>query len=163
MVVFLDNKKKEVNEMEGTTKIKDLTPSSRRVNVLGKVLSVGEKKAITTKFGEEKTVTEVVIADDTGKITLSLWGDQADKAKDGEVLYIDNGYVSLVRGHMRLNVGKYGALNPSTEEVGELNDSLDMSEKEHENQFRGYRRFGGNGGSGGHGGRRSGGFQRSDD
>ncbi len=151
----------------GATKIKDLNPSSRRVNVLGKVLSVGEKKSITTKFGEEKTVTEVIIADETGKITLSLWGDQADKAKDGEVLFIDNGYVSLVRGHMRLNVGKYGALNSSTETLAEINESVDMSEKEHENQFRGYRRFGGNGeGGGSHSGggnRRSGGFQRRDD
>ncbi len=146
--------------MEGATKIKDLNPSSRRVNVLGKVLSIGEKKAITTKFGEEKTVTEVIIADDTGKITLSLWGEQADKAKDGEVLYIDNGYVSLVRGHMRLNVGKYGALNTSSEDVGEINDSIDMSEKEHENQFRGYRRFGGDGGGGN---RRSGGFRGRDE
>ncbi|MCL4342457.1 MAG: single-stranded DNA-binding protein [Candidatus Thermoplasmatota archaeon] len=145
--------------MEGATKIKDLNPSSRRVNVLGKVLSIGEKKAITTKFGEEKTVTEVIIADDTGKITLSLWGEQADKAKDGEVLYIDNGYVSLVRGHMRLNVGKYGALNTSSEDVGEINDSIDMSEKEHENQFRGYRRFGGEGGNN----RRSGGFRGRDE
>lgn len=135
--------------MEGTTKIKDLTPSSRRVNVLGKVVSVGEAKAITTRFGEEKTVTEVVVGDETGKVTLSLWGDQVEHAKDGNTIYIDNGYISLVRGHMRLNVGKYGSLNPGSEEISEVNDSLDMSEKEYENQFRpgGYRR-GGNGGGG---------------
>ena len=94
-----------------------------------------------------------------GNVHFEL-GEQADKAKDGEVLYIDNGYVSLVRGHMRLNVGKYGALNTSSEDVGEINDSIDMSEKEHENQFRGYRRFGGDGGGGN---RRSGGFRGRDE
>ncbi|MCL5668401.1 MAG: single-stranded DNA-binding protein, partial [Candidatus Thermoplasmatota archaeon] len=74
------------------------------------------------------------------------------------------GYVSLVRGHMRLNVGKYGTLSEGTEEVPSTNEELDMSEKEYENQYRSgsgggfrggssggsgsYRRYGG-GGSGG--------------
>ena len=43
--------------MEETTKIKDLTPESRRVNVLAKVVSKGEPKQIQTRFGEEKSVT----------------------------------------------------------------------------------------------------------
>ncbi len=131
--------------MEGTTKIKDLTPSSRRVNVLGKVVSVSEPKEIQTRFGESKSVTEVTLADETGKVTLSLWGDQANQVSDGKTIYIDNGYISLVRGHMRLNVGKYGSLSDGTEEVSEVNDSLDMSEKEYENE---YRRFGGSRGGG---------------
>ncbi|MCL4334626.1 MAG: single-stranded DNA-binding protein [Candidatus Thermoplasmatota archaeon] len=130
--------------MEGTTKIKDLTPSSRRVNVLGKVVSIGEPKNIQTRMGEEKQVTEVVVGDETGKITLSLWGDQVDHAKQGETLYIDNGYITLVKGHMRLNVGKYGAISKGEEEVAEVNEQVDMSEKEYENR---YRRYGGGGGS----------------
>lgn len=152
--------------MDEITKIKDLTPSSRRVNVLGKVVSIGEPKAITTKFGEEKTVTEVIIGDDTAKVTLSLWGDQAAQATDGQTLYIDNGYVSLVRGHMRLNVGKYGTLSAGTEEISEVNDELDMSDKEYENEFRrgGFRGGGGYRNSGGRGGfSRGRDFNRNDD
>ncbi|MHB1493557.1 MAG: single-stranded DNA-binding protein [Thermoplasmataceae archaeon] len=142
--------------MEGTTKIKDLNPYSRRVNVLGKVIEVGQPKEITTRFGEGKSVTEVIVGDETGKITLSLWGDQVSKVANGKTLYIDNGYISLVRGHMRLNVGKYGNLNDSEETIDELNNDLDMSEKVHESN---YRRSGpGNSGSGSGGGfRRSGG------
>ena len=142
--------------MEGSTntKIKDLTPSSRRVNVLGKVVTAGEKKNITTRFGEEKSVTEVVIGDETGKVTLSLWGEQADGIEGGKTLFIDNGYISLVRGHMRLNVGKYGSISPKDEEIGEINEELDMSEKEYENQFRG----GGGGGGFRRGGSGGGGF-----
>jgi Single-stranded DNA-binding replication protein A (RPA), large (70 kD) subunit and related ssDNA-binding proteins len=137
--------------MEGITKIKELTPESRRVNVLAKVLEIGEPKEINTRFGESKSVTEVVIADDTGKVKLSLWGEQASSVKDGETLHVDNGYISLVRGQMRLNVGKYGNLNESEEDVGEVNSENDMSEKVYENDnFRrgGFKRggFGGNGG-----------------
>lgn len=47
--------------MEGITKIKDLTPESRRVNVLAKVIEIGEPKEINTRFGESKSVTEVVV------------------------------------------------------------------------------------------------------
>lgn len=143
--------------MEGTTKIKDLNPYSRRVNVLGKVVEVGQPKEITTRFGEGKSVTEVVIGDETGKITLSLWGDQVSKVESGKTLYIDNGYISLVRGHMRLNVGKYGNLNDTEEAIEELNTELDMSEKVHESNYRrsgpgsgssgGFRRGGSGGGS----------------
>ena len=140
--------------MDGITKIKDLNPESRRVNVLGKVISVGEPRSIQTRFGEEKSVTEVYIGDETGKIILSLWGEQASQAKNGETLQIDNGYISLVRGHMRLNVGKYGSMKQSEEEVSEVNESLDLSEKEHENTYRNHRSFGGSGGGnrGGRGG-----------
>ncbi len=146
--------------MEDITKIKDLTPSSRRVNVLGKVLSVGEAKAIQTKFGDQRSVTEVTIGDDTGKVILSLWGDQAEQAKSGETLTIGNGYVSLVRGHMRLNVGKYGSLTVSDEEIEDVNENFDASEKEYENFYRNdnNNRRGGSGGSGGYHGRSSGGY-----
>ncbi|MCL6014577.1 MAG: single-stranded DNA-binding protein [Candidatus Thermoplasmatota archaeon] len=146
--------------MEGITKIKDLTPESRRVNVLAKVIEIGEPKEINTRFGESKSVTEVVVGDDTGKIKLSLWGEQAASVKDGSTLHVDNGYISLVRGQMRLNVGKYGNLNESEETVEEVNSENDMSEKVYENtNFRrggtggGFRRNGG-GYGGNSGGRR---------
>ena len=100
-------------------------------------------------------MTEVYIGDDTGKIILSLWGDQAGQATDEKTIYIENGYISLVRGHMRLNVGKYGSLKAAEEEIQEVNEELDMSEKEHENTFR-RRPF--NGGGGGGGSRGRGGF-----
>ena len=138
--------------MDETTKIKDLTPESRRVNVLAKVVSIGEPKQIQTRFGEEKSVTEVYIGDDTGKIILSLWGDQASQATDEKSIFIENGYISLVRGHMRLNVGKYGSLKPAEEEISEVNEEHDMSEAEHENTFRRRPFSGGGGRSGGRGG-----------
>ena len=134
--------------MDEITKIKDLTPSSRRVNVVGKVVVLGEPKEIKTRFGEDKSVSEVVVADDTGKITLTLWDDQTKDIRDGENLKIDNGYISLLRGHMRLNVGKYGSMAESEEEI-EPNEELDMSEKEYEYQYNNYNnRYGGNRGNG---------------
>ncbi|HTW76680.1 MAG TPA: single-stranded DNA-binding protein [Thermoplasmata archaeon] len=137
------------------TKVRDLTPNSKQVNVLAKVLSVGEPKEVMGKFGDPRKVCEAVVGDDSAVITLSLWNEQIGSIAKDEVILVDNGYVSLVRGHMRLNVGRYGNLSKSTEAIAEVNSSLDMSQQEFESERRsfggggGYRDRGGYGGGGG--------------
>ena len=134
---FLKEERKEVWKMEGEiTKIKDLKPEDKRVNVLARVLRIGEAKEITTRYGEVKHVTEAVIGDETGIVTMSLWDDQVDMIEEGETIYVDNGYISLVRGHMRLNVGKYGSIKRSDEKVEEINENNDMSAQEYERRYR---------------------------
>jgi len=148
------------------TKVRDLTPNSKQVNVLAKVLSVGEPKEVMGKFGDPRKVCEAVVGDDTAVITLSLWNEQIGTIAKDEVILVDNGYVSLVRGHMRLNVGRYGNLSKSTEAIAEVNQTLDMSQQEFESERRSFggggfrdRGSGGYGGGGGGGGRYSGGGQ----
>ncbi len=140
------------------TKVKDLTPSSKQVNILAKVVSVGDAKEVMGKYGDPRKVAEAVIGDDTATVTLSLWNDQIGQIAKDDIVLIDNGYVSLVRGHIRLNVGRYGNLNKSTEAMASVNTALDMSAQE----FQSERRYfgGGGGGGGGFGGR--GGYGRSD-
>jgi replication factor A1 len=135
------------------TKVRDLTPNSKQVNVLAKVQSVGEPKEVMGKFGDPRKVCEAVVGDDSAVITLSLWNEQIGTIAKDEVILVDNGYVSLVRGHMRLNVGRYGNLSKSTEPIAEVNGQLDMSQQEFESERRsfgggGYRDRGGYGGGG---------------
>ncbi len=147
------------------TKVRDLTPNSKQVNVLAKVINVGEAKEVMGKFGDPRKVCEAVVGDDTATIILSLWNEQIGSIAKDEVILVDNGYVSLVRGHMRLNVGRYGNLSKSTEAIPEVNQTLDMSQQEFGSERRsfgggggGYRdRGGGGGGGGGYGGGRYGG------
>jgi len=157
------------------TKVRDLTPNSKQVNVLAKVVSIGEPKEVMGKFGDPRKVCEAVVGDDTATIILSLWNEQIGSITKDEVVLVDNGYVSLVRGHMRLNVGRYGNLTKSTDAIAEVNQTLDMSQQEFESERRsfgggGYRDrggggYGGGGGSrygGGGGGGGGGGRERSD-
>jgi len=106
--------------MEEYTKVKDLNQGSKKVNVLAKVLSVGEPKQIQTRYGEAKSVTEAVLGDETGKVTMSLWEEQANLVSPGDTIVVENGYVSFVRGHMRLNVGKYGSIKKSDTDLRKL-------------------------------------------
>ncbi len=125
---------------ESTTKVGDLTPASKKVDVIVKVLSLGDRKTIDSKFGGSRDLVEAVVGDETGTVTLTLWEDQIDRVALDEVLAINNGYVTLVRGHMRLNVGKYGTMDKSEEDIPEVNTSVDMSAQEFERERRDFGR-----------------------
>lgn len=148
---LLHPKKRDVMEenMESApaerVKLKDLTPQSKNVNVLVKVTGIGAPKEIPNRFGgEPKRVAEARVGDETGTIVLSLWQDQIGSVQEGDVLYIENGYISLVQGHMRLNVGKYGKMAKSDEAVPEVNTEVDFSSAGYEQERRRFRpRYGG--------------------
>lgn len=130
-------------------KVKDLTPQSRRVNVVVKVMSIGEPKEIPSRFGgEPKKVAEAKVGDETGTVILSLWQEQIGSVSEGDVLSIENGYISLVQGHMRLNIGKYGKMTKTDKEISNINTEVDVSAAEHERERRDFRpRYGGGYGS----------------
>lgn len=123
-----------------TKKVNELTPQSKKVNVLVKVVSIGEPKEIPNRFGgEPKKVAEATVGDETGAVILSLWQDQIGSVQENDVLYIENGYISLVQGHMRLNVGKYGKMTKSDKEMPAVNSEVNVSAAEHEQERRGFR------------------------
>ncbi|MGQ9582162.1 MAG: single-stranded DNA-binding protein [Thermoplasmatota archaeon] len=126
-------------EMKELTKIKDLTPQHNKVNVLAKVVKLGEVREVPSRYGPPRRVSDTVIGDETGTIVMSLWQEQVGTVTEGDVIYIDNGYISLYRGHMRLNIGKYGALSKSDQQIGEVSTERDMSEKEYPMERRGDR------------------------
>jgi len=139
------------------TKVKDLTPQSKQVNVLAKVVGFSEEREITSRFGEARKLVEATVGDDTGTVLLTLWNDQIGQVQKDDTVLVDNGFVSLVRGHIRLNVGKYGSITKSDQAVESVNSSLDVSAVEYEREPR-YRSGGYSGdrdrrGGGGGGGR----------
>ena len=123
-------------EIKELTKIKDLTPQHKKANVVAKVVRVGEIREVSSRYGPPKKVSDTVIGDETGTIVMSLWQEQVGTVKDGDSIYIDNGYISLFRGHMRLNIGKYGALSKAEQAVENVVAAPDMSEKEYEQEGR---------------------------
>jgi replication factor A1 len=112
-------------------KVKDLTTETKSVNLTVKVVSVGQPEAVPARGGGVRHVTEASVGDDTATVIMSLWEKQSDGIVEDTTLRIENGYVSLVRGHMRLNVGKYGRMTPSDADVGEVNTEENMSTVDH--------------------------------
>ena len=129
--------------------INDLNENSKNVNATIKVIEIGEAKNIPSRFGD-KRVCEVKVADASGSILLSLWDDQIGKIAVGDTLSIQNGYISIVRNSMRLNIGKYGKMLLSEEVLSEVNTENNVSERHIDQPERPRRsEFGGRGGSGG--------------
>ena len=143
-------------------KIAELTPQSRAVNVTAKVISKTETRDIPMgRDGSAHKVSDALIADETGAIYLTLWDDNIQKTNPEDTIRIENGYITLFKGNMRLNIGKYGKLNPATTPLtGEPNTENNLSNKQYEQERRPFRRGGGYGGGrgGGYGGGRGGGY-----
>ena len=138
-------------------KVGELTPQSRAVNVLAKVVSKSEIREITAgRDGAAHKVCDALVGDETASVYLTLWDDNITKINEGDTINVKNGYVNLFRGNMRLNIGRYGTLEISEQALaGEVITENNMSSQVYEQprrSFGGGRDFGG--GRGGYGGGR---------
>src|SRR5213592_834840 len=68
------------------TKVKDLTPASKQVNVLVKVVGLSEEREITSKFGEARKLVEATVGDETATVLLTLWNDQIGQVQTVETV-----------------------------------------------------------------------------
>lgn len=132
------------------TKVGELTPTSRAVNVIAKTISKSEVRNIAAgRDGAPHRVCDALVADETGCIYLTLWDDNIEKVKEGDTVNVKNGYINLFRGNMRLNVGRYGTLEIAEQPLeGDVNTENNLSSKVYERPRRPY------------GGRRTGGYRR---
>ena len=136
-------------------KVGNLNPRSRRVSLTAKIVSTSPlREVVSRRDGSAHKVGEFLIGDETGVVFLTLWDADTEKVKEGDTIEIGNGYVTLFRGQMRLNIGKFGTLEISKTSIEEVNQENNLSEKtyEQERSFGGYgsRRGGYGGGYGGY-------------
>jgi replication factor A1 len=75
-----------------------------------RVVSTAEVQRITTGRGIEHDVQELKVEDESGMITLVLWDEKIIPLKAGDLLQIENGFVTSFKGDWRINVGKYGEM-----------------------------------------------------
>jgi len=151
----------EPSESEEIVKVETLTPQSRGVNTIVKVVSKGEVRSVTGRDYSVRRVADALVGDETGCLYMTLWDDKIDAINEEATLSITNGYINLFRGNMRLNIGKYGSYELVEESpIEEVNTENNLSDKKYE-QPRRFNRYGGRGGGrrggyGGHGGGRGG-------
>jgi replication factor A1 len=154
---FFENKRPQPVE----AKVGELTPQSRAVNVTAKVVSKSEIREIPMgRDGSAHKVCDALVGDETGVVYLTLWDDNITKVNEGDSIRVENGYVTLFKGNIRLNIGKYGKLEPAKEPLTvEVNAENNVSSKAYEQERRPFRGGGGRGfgGGGGYGGDRRGG------
>jgi len=113
-------------------KIRELNLDSRNFDVRVKVLEIGtERIVVTRRDGAEHRVAEALVGDETGVIKMTLWDENIDTLRDleGSTVVIKNGYVNVFRNSLRLNIGRYGSVEKSAEDIEEVNRENNLSEQ----------------------------------
>jgi replication factor A1 len=107
--------------------VNDLDDRRAGVSIRLRILSESEPRTVKTKDGQEHSVVDVMVGDRTGTVPLSLWDERIHDVDIGDIIDVENAYVSSFKGRLRLNIGKYGTIEkvqdegfPSADELSKL-------------------------------------------
>lgn len=89
--------------------ISSLREGMEGIAVSGKIVRIGQRKIVKTRYGESLLVP-CVLEDDTGQVAINLWGAQTVFAKEGTRLKLYGCYVLSYQKELQLGVAKKGAL-----------------------------------------------------
>ncbi|MCS4541987.1 MAG: hypothetical protein HY929_06685 [Euryarchaeota archaeon] len=119
---------------EELTVVGDLSPTSRNVNIIVKVVKKGDvKEIISRKDGSHHRVGDATVGDETGIVLLTLWDDMIEKLEVDHIYKIRNSFTSIFKGSLRLNLGRYGTIEEMKEkEIDRVNTENNLSEKRYE-------------------------------
>jgi replication factor A1 len=108
------------------TKIGDLRLGMNDVDVLGRIMDVGQIREFERRSGGVGRVGSLYVMDETGSTRLTLWdakADVLDEVSPDDVVLVEGGYTREgLGGVVDLNLGSMGVLtvNPEREEVQNL-------------------------------------------
>lgn len=109
--------------------IKELQPRQTKVDVEGEVVEITDVREFS-KFGKQGKVATAILKDASGQVKLSLWNEQTEQVKAGDVVKITNGYVNEFQGEMQLTTGKFGTLEVVPKEEGSPEHDLTPDNEE---------------------------------
>lgn len=100
-------------------KISEIKRDMGEVNLVARVIDPGEAREFVRKDGSKGLVRTVLLGDETGKIRLTLWNDQARMAlTSGETLEVVNGSSRERYNQVEIQAGSYTVLRKSNREIG---------------------------------------------
>jgi replication factor A1 len=90
--------------------IQNLRRGMKKINLKAEVLEISDTKVVNTQYGSRVKVTDVWVADETGKVKLCLWGEQTSLPSVGDMVQIKGASVRTFKGDNLLSLGRYGTL-----------------------------------------------------
>jgi ssDNA-binding replication factor A large subunit len=91
-------------------KIKDLEPVKKPgINIRFRVIVKSEPRSVKTKYGLSR-VCDVIVSDETGHVTLSLWGNTINDVKFGDLIELTNGYCNVWQNKPQISIGRDGEM-----------------------------------------------------
>jgi hypothetical protein len=93
-----------------STMVQDLRHGMKKVNVEAEVLETPKPSRVRTRYGSSAIVANAWVADETGKVKLCLWNEQAITLTIGDIIQIKNASVIAFKGERQLCLGKHGTV-----------------------------------------------------
>ena len=109
--------------------VDDLSLGLSDVNLKGKVLDTSEIRTFDRDDGSEGRVANLTVGDETGRVRVTLWDEQADRADELDTdvtVEVVDGYVRERDGSLELHVGSRGAVEELDEDVQYVPDTADI-------------------------------------
>ena len=120
-------------DVGGDGTVESLSLGQSDVNLRGVVLATDEVRTFDRDNGSEGRVSNLTVGDETGRVRVTLWDEQADRATEleaGQSVEIVDGYVREREGSLELHVGDRGAVEELEESVEFVPDATDVADVE---------------------------------
>jgi replication factor A1 len=76
------------------------------------ITAISPIRDVTTARGPSR-VADATLQDETGTITLTLWGDDTQRFSVGQKIRITDGWVKDWRGKLQISMGRSGKISVS--------------------------------------------------
>ncbi|WP_336035143.1 single-stranded DNA binding protein [Halobacterium yunchengense] len=120
-------------QVQDEYRVEDLSLGISDVNLTGEVLGAESVRTFDRDDGSEGKVSNLVLGDETGRVRVTLWDEQAETATElerGEVVEVVDGYVRERDGSLELHVGERGAVEPVDADVAFVPDTTPIEDLE---------------------------------
>jgi replication factor A1 len=112
--------------------VADLRPRMKHLNITFRVLDKGDLHEVNSRRDDETHyLLTMKIGDATGTVLVPVWDNHVDFFKVSKTYRLENGYTSLYRGHLRLNIGRYGRVSESSFSIDDVDRLNSMSAERH--------------------------------
>jgi replication factor A1 len=116
--------------LDGSATADSLTMGQSDVNLRGIVLDTDAIRTFSRDDGSEGRVSNLTLGDETGRVRVTLWDEQADRAEElepGTSVEVVDGYVRERDGSLELHVGERGAVEEIDEPVDFTPETTDIA------------------------------------
>jgi len=84
--------------------------SNQNATIDATITAISEIRDVTTSRGASQ-VADATLQDETGTITLTLWGDDTKRFSVGQKARITDGWVKDFRGKLQVSMGRSGTIS----------------------------------------------------
>lgn len=109
-----------------TDSIGGLSLGQSDITLVGRVLATEPVRTFDRDDGSEGRVSNLVLGDETGRVRVTMWDEQAECVEDlseGESVEIVDGYVRERDGTLEVHVGSHSAIERINEDVAFVPDA----------------------------------------